>query len=164
MDFKGEVKMKFSLKDSLIENNSIRLKEIAKDWKDAIRIAVSPLVKSGAVKKGYADDIIEATLEYGPYYILVPGIAMPHSKPGNNIEKDAFSLVTLQEPVFFPGDLEVSVLLCLAATTGDTHTTVAIPQVISFFQLDDIEARLETAQNIEDVTLLLDEAAMNPEI
>lgn len=154
----GGAIMSFTLKNSLLENNSIQLNKTAEVWQDAIKIAVQPLVESNAVDGAYADAIIESTLEYGPYYILVPGVAMPHAKPGPLVLKDSFSLTVLSKPVEFPDGSDVSILLCLAATSGDAHTTVAIPQVVSLLQLEDIEEKLRSANGIDDIIQLLDEA------
>ena len=71
-----------NLKQALIENDSIRLRLEAADWKEAVKLAVEPLIESGAILPEYYDAIIESTEEYGPYYILMPGMAMPHARPG----------------------------------------------------------------------------------
>ena len=39
-----------NLKQALQENNSIRLGLTAKDWKEAVKLSVEPLIESGAVK------------------------------------------------------------------------------------------------------------------
>lgn len=90
-----------NLKQALIENNSIRLGLEAADWKEAVKLAVEPLVESGAILPEYYDAIIESTEEYGPYYILMPGMAMPHARPEAGVQRDAFSLITLQKSVVF---------------------------------------------------------------
>ena len=41
-----------NLKQALIENDSIRLGLEAKDWKEAVRVAVDPLIESGAILPG----------------------------------------------------------------------------------------------------------------
>ncbi|HFK8832200.1 TPA: PTS sugar transporter subunit IIA, partial [Streptococcus agalactiae] len=66
-----------NLKQAFIENDSIRLKLSASDWKEAIKLSIDPLIESGAVDAEYYDAIIESTEEFGPYYILMPGMAMP---------------------------------------------------------------------------------------
>lgn len=55
-----------NLKQALIENNSIRLGLEAADWKEAVKLAVEPLIESGAILPEYYDAIIESTEEYGP--------------------------------------------------------------------------------------------------
>lgn len=56
-----------NLKQALIDNDSIRLGVTASDWKEAVKLAVEPLVESGAVKAEYYDAIIASTAQYGPY-------------------------------------------------------------------------------------------------
>ena len=98
------------------ENNSIRLGLSAKTWQEAVKLSVDPLIESGAVTEKYYENIIASTEEHGPYYVLMPGMAMPHAMAGEGVRRDSFSLVTLTEPVTFSDGKEVSVLLCLAAT------------------------------------------------
>ncbi|HET4625142.1 TPA: PTS sugar transporter subunit IIA, partial [Streptococcus pneumoniae] len=87
-----------NLKQALIDNDSIRLGLEANNWKEAVKVAVDPLIESGAILPEYYDAIIESTEEYGPYYILMPGMAMPHARPEAGVQSDAFSLITLQNP------------------------------------------------------------------
>ena len=150
-----------NLKQALIDNDSIRLGLEAKDWKEAVKVAVDPLIESGAILPEYYDAIIESTEEYGPYYILMPGMAMPHARPEAGVQRDAFSLITLQNPVVFSDGKEVSVLLALAATSSKIHTSVAIPQIIALFELDSI-ARLQACQTKEDVLAMIEESKDSP--
>ncbi|HEW9532743.1 TPA: PTS sugar transporter subunit IIA [Streptococcus pneumoniae] len=147
-----------NLKQALIDNDSIRLGLEANDWKEAVKVAVDPLIESGAILPEYYDAIIESTEEYGPYYILMPGMAMPHARPEAGVQSDAFSLITL---VFSDGK-EVSVLLALAATSSKIHTSVAIPQIIALFELEDSIARLQACQTKEDVLAMIEESKDSP--
>ena len=69
--------------------------------KEAVKLAVEPLIESGAILPEYYDAIIESTEEYGPYYILMPGMAMPHARPEAGSSAGCFSLITLQNQLFF---------------------------------------------------------------
>lgn len=151
-----------NLKQALIDNDSIRLGLEAHDWKEAVKVAVDPLIESGAILPEYYDAIIESTEEYGPYYILMPGMAMPHARPEAGVQRDAFSLITLQNPVVFSDGKEVSVLLALAATSSKIHTSVAIPQIIALFELEDSIARLQACQTKEDVLAMIEESKDSP--
>ncbi|MBA3926238.1 PTS sugar transporter subunit IIA [Listeria rustica] len=147
-----------SLKQALVENNSILLGQEAGSWQEAVRVAVSPLVVSGAVEAGYAQAIIDSTVHYGPYYVLMPGMAMPHARPEDGVNRDAFSLVTLAEPVAFSDGKEVSVLITLAATSAEIHTGVAIPQIVAVFELPNVIERLAGMTDVAQVLALIDEA------
>ncbi|AND79992.1 PTS sugar transporter subunit IIA [Streptococcus pantholopis] len=151
-----------NLTQAFKENQSIRLGLTAGDWKEAVRLSVDPLIESGAVKEEYYQAIIDSTDEYGPYYILMPGMAMPHARPEAGVNRDAFSLVTLTEPVIFPDGKEVSVLLALAATSSEIHTSVAIPQIIALFELNNSIERLVACQTAEEVLAMVEESKDSP--
>ncbi|MFS1664389.1 PTS sugar transporter subunit IIA [Streptococcus sp. zg-JUN1979] len=151
-----------NLKQAFIENDSIRLGLTAKDWQEAVKLSVDPLIESGAVLSEYYDAIIASTKEHGPYYILTPGMAMPHARPEAGVQRDAFSLITLTEPVTFSDGKEVSVLLTLAATSSAIHASVAIPQIIALFELDNAIDRLLACQTKEDVLALVEESKNSP--
>lgn len=151
-----------NLVQALKENNSIRLGLTAQDWKEAIKLSVAPLIESGAVKEEYYHAIIESTEEYGPYYILMPGMAIPHARPEAGVNKNAFSLITLTEPVTFSDGKEVSVLLTLAATSSDIHTSVAIPQIVALFELENAIERLTNIKNKDEVFEMIEESKNSP--
>lgn len=151
-----------NLKQALIDNRSIRLGLSAGTWQEAVKLSVEPLIESGAVLAEYYDAIIESTEKYGPYYILMPGMAMPHARPEAGVQRDAFSLVTLKEPVTFPDGKEVSVLLALAATSSKIHTSVAIPQIIALFELENSVQRLQEAGSEKEVLELIDASSDSP--
>lgn len=151
-----------NLKQALNDNDSIQLGLIAKDWKEAVQLSVQPLIDSGAVKPEYYDAIIESTEQYGPYYILMPGMAMPHARPEAGVLRDSFSLITLKEPVQFSDGKEVSILVTLAATSSKIHNSVAIPQIVALFDLKDSITRLNSCKTKDDVLSLIDETKDSP--
>ena len=151
-----------NLKQALTDNKSIRLGLSAETWQEAVTLSVEPLIESGAVQPKYYDAIVESTEEYGPYYILMPGMAMPHARPEAGVNRDAFSLITLTEPVTFSDGKEVSILLSLAATSSKIHTSVAIPQIIALFELENSIERLKACQSEEEVLALIEESKDSP--
>ncbi|XCY70923.1 PTS sugar transporter subunit IIA [Streptococcus iniae] len=151
-----------NLKQAFIDNDSIRLGLSATTWQEAVKLSVDPLIESGAVKEEYYDAIIESTEEYSSYYILMPGMAMPHARPEAGVQKDAFSLITLKEPVTFSDGKQAQVLLALAATSSAIHASVAIPQIIALFELENAIERLAACQTKEDVLAMVDESKDSP--
>ena len=151
-----------NLKQALTDNKSIRLGLSAATWQEAVKLAVDPLIESGAVQPQYYDAIVESAEEYGPYYILMPGMAMPHARPEAGVNRDAFSLITLTEPVTFSDGKEVSVLLSLAATSSKIHTSVAIPQIIALFELENSIERIKACKSDEEVLALIEESKDSP--
>ncbi|WP_426460913.1 PTS sugar transporter subunit IIA [Mycoplasma hafezii] len=143
-----------NLLDTLIELDSIKIHQEAKDWKEAVRLATIPLEKAGIINEKYYEAILESTAKYGPYYVLMPGLAMPHATGTNgSVFGNGFSLVTLKEPVVFENGMEVSVLICIAAIDGETHVKVAIPQIVAVFELPeniDKIAKMNTKEEVID--------------
>lgn len=73
----------------------------ASDWRHALDIAVRPLITFGAAAPCYLDGIIENTLKWGPYYLIAPGIALPHARPEQGANHNQISVTTLATPVAF---------------------------------------------------------------
>ncbi len=109
-------------KQSLIDNNAIKLHTSAKDWRKAIKIGTDMLIASGAILPSYHEAIITSVEELGPYIIIAPHLALPHARPENGVLKTAFALVTLDKPVHFDGEEEpVDVLITLAGSSSNAH-------------------------------------------
>lgn len=154
-----------NLKQSLIENNSVKLNQSAATWQEAIKIAVDPLIQSGAVETRYYDTIIKCINEMGPYIILAPGLAMPHARPEDGVKRTAFSLVTLAAPIYFEGeDDPVDVLIALAGSDSDQHMQglMEITQVLDDPDSDtgvDLD-KIRRCKTVDDVYAVID-AALN---
>lgn len=107
-------------KESLIENNSVKLNQKVANWEEAIKLGTDMLIASGAIEPRYHDAIVNKIKEMGPYIVLSPGLAMPHARPEEGVKKTAFGLVTLAEPVDLEGE-EIQVLVTLAGSDSDVH-------------------------------------------
>ncbi len=144
-----------TLLESLIENNSILLKQKAETWEEAVNKCINPLVDAGAVEQRYLDAIIKKTNELGPFYILAPGLAMPHDRPESGVIKDSFSFVTLEKSVVFPDGQEVDILIGLAATSSDIHNEEAIPQIVMLFDDEAAFEKIRKAESTDEIIGLL---------
>ncbi len=143
---------KISLLDSLIENDSISLKQDASSWQEAVRIAIKPLIKSNAVTPGYVDAIIESTEKYGPYYILTERLAMPHARPEDGVNRNSFSLTTFKTPITFKNDdRKIDLLIALSATSNEIHVSEALPQIVDIFGDSGVTERISNAKNKEEI-------------
>ncbi|MCQ9627238.1 PTS sugar transporter subunit IIA [Cetobacterium somerae] len=144
------------LKQSLIENKSIKVGVEAKNWQDAIKKGTDLLIKSKAVKEEYFHSIIKNTEEYGPYYIILPEVAMPHARPECGVIKDSFSLITLREPVSFQDKQEkVSIVITLAATSSENHNEKALIQIAELFDNENNVEIIKKAKNIQEILDIL---------
>lgn len=108
------------LSDILTEEN-ILLNQSAETWEEAVIKGGEILLHSGYVSKKYVDSLAENIKKYGSYVVISEGIALPHSKTDNAVLKTGMSLVTLKEPVIFPGDKKVSIILSFSSFDMNEH-------------------------------------------
>ena len=149
------------LKESLIENNSIKLNQTAANWEEAIKIGTDLLVASGAIEPRYYDNIVSNIKEMGPYIVLAPGLAMPHARPEEGVIRTAFGLTTLAQPIDFDGE-QISVLVTLAGSDSDTHME-GIMEITQIFDDPDSEDGVNIQKFLdcktqEDVLAVIDVA------
>ncbi|QNE02761.1 PTS sugar transporter subunit IIA [Vibrio vulnificus] len=151
------------LKQSLIENNSIKLQAQASNWRDAIKIGTDMLIASGAIEPCYHDAIISSVEELGPYICIAPNLALPHARPENGVNRTAFALVTLETPIYFDGEDEpVDVLITLAGSSSDEHMEglMEVTQVLDDEESDtgvDLD-KLRRCRSLTDVFSVIDDA------
>ncbi|EHZ2718183.1 PTS sugar transporter subunit IIA [Vibrio vulnificus] len=151
------------LKQSLIENNSIKLQAQASNWRDAIKIGTDMLIASGAIEPCYHDAIISSVEQLGPYICIAPNLALPHARPENGVNRTAFALVTLETPIYFEGEDEpVDVLITLAGSSSDEHMEglMEVTQVLDDEESDtgvDLD-KLRRCRSLTDVFNVIDDA------
>ena len=99
--------------------------EKAENWEDAIRMSCKLLIEDGTIDPGYADEIIAAVRDMGPYIVLMPGFALPHAmKNSENAHGTAIAFMKLANPVSFDAnnsEKDAKVFFTLAARDSDEH-------------------------------------------
>lgn len=109
---------------------SISIKQAAKNWQEAIDFSMSSLLVNHYINSDYIKAIKDSTVNNGPYYILAPGVAMPHARPECGALKTGMSLTLLRESVHFTEDEQpIKLLIGLSAANADLH--IGAIQVLS---------------------------------
>jgi len=102
--------------------SSISIKSSATNWQEAIDFSMSSLLANHYVNTDYIQAIKDLTITIGPYYILAPGVAMPHARPECGALKTGMSLTLLKQEVKFAEDDEgIKLLIGLSAANSDSH-------------------------------------------
>ncbi|SUO93580.1 PTS sugar transporter subunit IIA [Suttonella ornithocola] len=88
-------------------------------WQEAIRASCQPLEADGTVDNTYSQQIIDCINKYGPYIVIAPMIAMPHSQENaEGVHGTAISFMKTQEIVAFdPDDREKDARLFFTIAT-----------------------------------------------
>lgn len=108
-----------------VESNHYKFAEEASDWEEAVRMSCESLEADGTVETNYKEDIIQCIKKYGPYIVIMPQVAMPHSQEcAKGVHKTAIAFMKLKKAVSFePGnpEMDASLFFTLASCNPDQH-------------------------------------------
>ena len=128
-------------------------------WEDAIYASYQPLLKNQVVDEAYIKAVIDCVKEYGPYIVLIPGIAMPHSTEGaTGCNGTAISFLRVKEEVDFDSqdpDKKARLFFSLAAVDHNQHIQ-NIQQLMDTLMNEEIIDALYACETIEDLKKVAD--------
>lgn len=131
----------------IIERNHYTFEEGFDNWEDAIRASYKPLLADNTVEDIYVQAVIDCVKKFGPYIVIVPNIAMPHStERAAGCNGTAISFMKVENEVDFDPedpDKKARLFFSLAATDHEKH-------------LENIQALMDTLMNEEIVDALLE--------
>ncbi|EJE4208958.1 PTS sugar transporter subunit IIA [Vibrio parahaemolyticus] len=141
----------------LITSDVIRIHSDATDWKDAISKSCEALIENGAIEPSYAEAIYRSHEELGPYYVVGPGMAMPHARPEDGVNRLSLAITVIQNGVNFNSEENdpVKMLVTLAATDSNSHVDTISKLAELFMNEEHVEA-ICNAQSKEDVLAIID--------
>ncbi|QGH36082.1 PTS sugar transporter [Gracilibacillus salitolerans] len=144
------------MKESYFTEDNVQFNVEVKDWKDAIYKSVALLRKNGYVTDKYATEVIKNVQQYGPYIVISPGIAIPHTRPENGAIEVGVSLVTLKKPVYFKDSSSpVKVMISFSATDNDQHLEI-IKMIVKIVENGLINT-ISTMNSIADLNNLIED-------
>ncbi|HEP0986598.1 TPA: PTS sugar transporter subunit IIA [Enterobacter ludwigii] len=140
-----------------IYDTTITLQESVESWPQALEICAKPLLDLQVIGPEYVTAINEQHHALGPYYVLAPGLAMPHARPEEGAKGLGLSLLKLKKGVSFgAGEFDpVDVIIMLAAPDKHSHIDM-ISALAELFSSDDDMAELHQANTLEDIKTIID--------
>ena len=137
-----------------VESKHYKFAREASSWQEAIRMSCESLEEDGVIDKNYAQDIIDCVTKYGPYIVIMPEVAMPHSQEGAaGVHKTAIGFMKLEKPVSFdPDDPEKDARLFFTLASCNPEQHLNNMMKLSEMLMDEkvVEALLE-AKSQEDL-------------
>lgn len=131
---------------------NIQIVDSVNDWKHAITLSAQPLLAKGAITEDYINAIFNSHQELGPYYVLAPGLAMPHARPEQGAIKNGLSLLHIKQGVSFDADENdpIYVVIMLCALSGEEHINM-ITALAEIFSDDERLAALLEASSMKAI-------------
>ncbi|GAA3903382.1 MULTISPECIES: PTS sugar transporter subunit IIA [Gibbsiella] len=138
-----------------LNNDTIQLCDRVDGWQQAVALSAQPLLLRGAITPDYVTAILQQYRLLGPYFVLAPGIAMPHARPEAGAKALGLSLLKIHQGVKFHSvdNDPVYVVVMLAAPDSNSHIDI-IAQLAELFSNNAAMDELFNAkdkQQIEDI-------------
>ena len=140
-----------------IFEQTIQLHDSMENWPQALEICARPLLEMNVIAPEYITAIVEQHQKLGPYYVLAPGLAMPHARPEEGAKGLGLSLLKLKEGISFgAGEFDpVDVIVVLAAP--DKHSHIEMISVLAeLFSSDEDMAQLHVATTREEIKAIIE--------
>lgn len=138
--------------EALLTSQTIQLQASVSNWKEGIRIASQPLVELGTIEERYIEAMIQSIESNGPYVVITPEVAIPHSRPEKGVRSLSMSLLKLDEAVDFAPNKPVRIIIVLAAIDNESH----LRALVQLTQLLGEPSNIEDILQISDKSVLLD--------
>lgn len=140
-----------------LKKENIQIVDSCSDWKESIKKVGEPLIVSGVIESRYIQAIYDMHEKVGPYYVLAPGIAMPHSRPEDGANEVGLSLLLVRKGVEFysDGNDPVKLIVMLAAKDSESHIE-AISALSELLGEDsDVEA-IMSCETVDEIKSIID--------
>jgi PTS system ascorbate-specific IIA component len=140
-----------------IFEQTIQLQDRVENWPQALELCAQPLLEMNVIGPEYITAIVEQHHKLGPYYVLAPGLAMPHARPEEGAKGLGLSLLKLKEGVSFgAGEFDpVDVIVMLAAPDKHSHIEM-ISALAELFSSDEDMAELHRANTQEEIKAIIE--------
>lgn len=140
----------------LLNVEKIELDVLAEGWQDALRIAGRLLVSEGKIETAYVENTIRAVTEMGPYIVIMPGVALGHSRPDDTVKETCIQMIRLKEPVEFGSECNdpVKLVFMFATTDAEAHIEVLQDLATMLMDPDAVQILLES-NSAEEIKELL---------
>ena len=137
-----------------VEKKHYKFAREAGDWREAIRMSCETLEADGTVEANYKEDIIACVEKYGPYIVIMPDVAMPHSQEcAEGVHDTAIGFMKLEQPVSFDEndpEKDARLFFTLASCNPDQHLA-NMTKLSELLMNEDVVAALLEAGSPEDL-------------
>ncbi|NMP29922.1 PTS transporter subunit EIIA [Rahnella sp. SAP-1] len=139
-----------------LDETNVKIINRVTDWQQAVAISLQPMFDNNIVELRYLPAILSNCQQFGPYFVLGEGIAMPHARPEQGVLKKGLSLLIIRQGVAFnsPENDPVYLVFSLAATDGHSHIAM-IAALSALFSQDQDITRLKQVATIDQALSII---------
>lgn len=139
--------------EACLNKETIRLGLHAENLHDAISQAAEPLIRQRKILPGYVDQMVDAVRELGPYMVILPGIALAHGRPSENVLEECISLATFRTPVIFGSEENdpVHAVFVLASPKSSGHLDI-LRDISRLLSEENFLKILQSTSDVDELT------------
>lgn len=139
-----------------LTDSTIQTLERVDHWTQALEICAQPLLEAKVITPDYVTAIVQQHQTLGPYFVLAPGLAMPHARPEEGARGMGLSLLKLHQGVSFAaGEFDpVDLIIMLAAPDKHSHIDM-IAALAELFSSESEMEKLHKANHPEEIKAII---------
>lgn len=136
----------------IINKDNVFLTDKDLTWKDAIKLCAKPLLDDGYIEDSYIESIFTQAEKMGPYFDFGQGIAVPHSRPEDGVNKTGAALLKVNKPVLLMDDKSHPIDVFIVFGSSDNYSHIDILKEISnvFGNKDKLD-KIKSANNKDEI-------------
>ena len=134
----------------MISMSRIEKRKKADNWEEAIKMSGVKLIEENIVSESYLDEIIDLINKFGSYMVIQEGIILSHARGNESVSKTGISILLLDEPVEFPENEKVKLLITLASKDKREHLN-GLMEFINTLREVKLLNTLENCQTISEI-------------
>jgi mannitol operon transcriptional antiterminator len=139
----------WTLRD-LMSSAVVQLNIECKNWQQAIAICSQPLLTNGSITEKYVTAMIKAVINYGPYIVFIPQIALAHAAPDRGVNRECLSMATLKYPLYF-GDKNKELVKIVIVFGALGQQLESLYRLTKIFENNNNIALINQAQHYEEI-------------
>lgn len=144
---------------TFVNNKHTAYHQSFNSWEEAVQASCEVLLRDNTITQDYVNSVIKCVKDFGPYIVIAPMIAMPHSTEGAvGVNDTKVSFMKVEEPVHFKeGDpsYDAKLFFTLASINPEQH----LKNIVSLSEMlmnDKIVEELLEAKSDEDLIRIHD--------
>ena len=142
--------------ETWLHDDTLRTEERVESWQEALTLCAAPLLRSHIITPEYVTAIVNEHRRLGPYYVLAPGLAMPHARPEEGALGLGLSLLKLRRGVSFGSEDNDPVDLIVMLAAPDKHSHIElISSLAALFSSDEEMRLLHQARTTEEIKSII---------
>ena len=136
----------------IFDKDNVFLTDKKLTWKEAIKLCARPLLDDDYIDESYIDSIFKQAEKIGPYFDFGQGIAVPHSRPEDGVNKTGAALLKVSEPVLLMDDKSHPIDVFIVFGSSDSYSHIDVLKEISeVFGDKDKLAKIKAAKSKDEI-------------